>query len=461
MNIYHIGIKQIDGPLIVVDKVKEAHYDEVVNIITPTGNRKGRVVWIENEKAAIQVFSGTSELSITNTKTEFLGHPILLKVSKNLLGRILNGSGEPIDNLGVLEGTDERDINSSPINPVSRIYPKSFIETGFSAIDGLTTLIRGQKLPIFSASGLPHEKLAALIASQSNIKDSGNFCVVFGAIGVKNDTASFFKKEFIKAGVMDHTVMIVNTSSDPIIERILTPRIALTAAEYLAYTLNMHVLVILTDMTAYCEALREFSSSKGEIPGRKGFPGYMYSDLASIYERAGIVKTATGSITQIPILTMPNEDITHPIPDLTGYITEGQIVLSKDLVSANIFPPISILPSLSRLMKDGIGEGFTRKDHQTLANQIFASYSRTLEIKSLAAVIGEDELGDNDRLFLSFGRLFETHYINQTTKRSIIETLNLGWELLSILPRDTLTNTPSNILDEYYNNKAALLKYKL
>ncbi|MCI6583342.1 MAG: V-type ATP synthase subunit B, partial [Oscillospiraceae bacterium] len=379
--------------------------------------------------------------------------------SKDILGRIFNGAGKPIDNLGYIYPEKYADINGKPLNPVSRTYPRNYIRTGISSIDCLMTLIRGQKLPIFSGSGLSHNKLAVQIVRQAQIADESGqeFAVVFGAMGVKNDVADYFKKSFEESGVLQNVVMFMNLANDPIIERILTPRCALTAAEYLAYEKNMHILVILTDMTSYAEALREFSSSKGEIPGRKGYPGYLYSDLASLYERAGIVNGSTGSVTQIPILTMPNDDITHPVPDLTGYITEGQIVLDRNLDQTGIYPAISVLPSLSRLMKDGIGEGYTRSDHSAVANQLFACYAKVQEARSLAAVIGEEELSDTDRQYMAFGVQFEKHFINQgfDENRTIEQTLDLGWALLSLLPKSELDRVDEKLLDEKYVEDAA------
>ena len=381
-----------------------------------------------------------------------------LPVSKEILGRIFSGAGRPIDGLGEVYAEAEMDINGLPLNPVSRVYPRNYINTGISSIDCLTTLIRGQKLPIFSVSGLPHDRLAVQIVKQAKIADEAGkgFAVVFAAMGVTNDVAEYFKRSFKEAGVMERVVMFLNLSNDPIIERILTPRCALTAAEYLAFKQNMHVLVIYTDVTSYCEALREFSSSKGEIPGRKGYPGYLYSDLASLYERAGIIKDAEGSVTQIPILTMPNNDITHPVPDLTGYITEGQIVLDRALHGQSIYPPINILPSLSRLMKDGIGEGYTRADHQDLANQLFSSYAKVGEARNLASVIGEDELSPIDKKYLAFGKEFEERYIGQGLEenRTIEETLDLGWELLKMLPREELDRIDTKILEQFYDNRS-------
>ena len=383
------------------------------------------------------------------------GHPIELSLSPEIVGRVFDGLGRPIDGLGEVYPVEKRDVNSSPINPVSRVYPKNYINTGISSIDALMTLIRGQKLPIFSGSGMKHNELAVQIVRQASISDSEDFAIVFAAMGVKNDVASYFRSSFEKANVMHKVVMFLNLSNDPIVERIITPRCALTAAEYLAFTLEKNVLVILTDMTSYAEAVREFSSSKGEIPARKGFPGYLYSDFASLYERAGIIEGSKGSLTQIPILTMPNDDITHPIPDLTGYITEGQIVLDRELDSKGIYPPIGILPSLSRLMKDGIGEGFTREDHSILANQLFSSYAKVQDAKSLASVIGEDELSASDKRLLQFGKDFEAKFISQSPyeNRSIQKTLDLGWELLSELPREDLDRVDDKTIEKYYKGK--------
>ena len=363
-----------------------------------------------------------------------------ISLSPEILGRVFDGLGRPIDGLGEVYPEEKRDVNGAPINPVSREYPRNFIQTGISSIDALATLIRGQKLPIFSGSGMKHNELAVQIVRQSTISDTEDFAIVFAAMGVKNDVANYFRTSFEEANVMNRVVMFLNLSNDPIIERIMTPRCALTAAEYLAFTLHKHILVILTDMTSYAEALREFSSSKGEIPSRKGFPGYLYSDLASLYERAGMIEGVEGSVTQIPILTMPNDDITHPIPDLTGYITEGQIVLDRDLDYKGIYPPVNVLSSLSRLMKDGIGEGFTREDHSALSNQLLATYAKVQDAKSLASVIGEDELSPDDKLLMKFGKEFDNRFLNQsfTENRTIDETLDLGWELLSMLPRRML-----------------------
>ncbi len=466
MKLQYIGLEEINGPLVFIDNVNNIGFEEVVEIKLNNGEiRHGRVVEINGDKAAVLVFEGTNDLSLVNTTTKFLGHPMEIGVSEEILGRMFNGIGRPIDGLGEIFADKTLDINGLPLNPVSRVYPQNYINTGISSIDGLTTLIRGQKLPIFSGAGLPHNELAVQIVKQAKIAETEgeNFCVVFAAMGVKNDVADFFKRSFEEAGVLEKVVMFLNLSNDPIIERLITPRCALTTAEYLAYEHDMHVLVILTDMTSYCEALREFSSSKGEIPGRKGYPGYLYSELASLYERAGIVKGAKGSVTQIPILTMPNDDITHPIPDLTGYITEGQIVLNRDLHQKGIYPPVGVLPSLSRLMKDGIGEGFTRSDHQDLMNQLYASYARVMDARSLASVIGEDELSPIDKQYIQFGNLFEEYYLSQgkSMNRSISQTLDLGWLLLSVLPKSELDRVDDAIVDKFYNQEKAHKEFQV
>ena len=435
MVLDYVGVKEINGSLIVLDGVKDAFYEEIVDIRLDNGTvRQGRIVQIDGERIVVQVFESTRNISLKNTKTHLTGKPMEMPLSREIIGRILNGSGKPIDGLGDIYPEKKANINGTPLNPVSRVYPKNYINTGISTIDTLITLIRGQKLPIFSGSGMKHNELAVQIVRQAKIADDDGkgFCVVFAAMGVKNDVADYFKRSFEEFGVMNKVVMLLNLANDPIIERILTPKCALTVAEYLAFELDMHVLVIMTDMTSYAEALREFSSSKGEIPGRKGYPGYLYSDLASLYERAGMVKGSKGSVTQIPILTMPNDDITHPVPDLTGYITEGQIVLDRALQGQGVYPPIDILPSLSRLMKDGIGEGYTRADHQALANQLFSSYAKVIDARSLASVIGAEELSPTDKKYLSFGEKFEEQFVNQkfTENRSIEQSLDLGWELL-------------------------------
>ncbi len=458
MVIDYVGVKEINGSLVVIDGVKGVSYEEIVDIQLDDGTkRQGRVVQIEGERIVVQVFEGARQLSLENTKTRLTGRPMEMPLSPEIMGRVLNGAGKPIDGLGEIFPQKKRNINGTPINPVSRIYPRNYINTGISSIDTLATLIRGQKLPIFSGSGMKHNELAVQIVRQAKISgaDSSNFGIVFAAMGVQNDVAQYFKKSFEESGVMSRVVMLLNLSNDPIIERMLTPKCALTVAEYLAFELDMHILVIMTDMTSYAEALREFSSSKGEIPGRKGYPGYLYSDLASMYERAGMIKGSKGSVTQIPILTMPNDDITHPVPDLTGYITEGQIVLDRMLQSQGIYPPVNILPSLSRLMKDGIGEGFTREDHSPLANQLFASYAKVIDARSLASVIGEEELSPIDKKYIEFGRQFESSFINQgnSENRSIEQSLDLGWQLLSTLPKSELDRVDDKLLDKYYIEK--------
>lgn len=455
MIIEYVGVKEINGSLVVIDGVKGVSYEEIVDIRLENGTaRQGRVVQIEGERIVVQVFEGTRDISLNNTSARLTGHPMEMPLSPEIVGRILDGAGRPIDGLGPIYPETKRNINGTAINPVSRIYPRNYINTGISGIDTLSTLIRGQKLPIFSGSGMKHNELAVQIVRQAQIQgaDEHNFGVVFAAMGVKNDVADYFRRSFEEAGVMQRVVMLLNLSNDPIIERTLTPRCALTVAEYLAFELNMHILVIMTDMTSYAEALREFSSSKGEIPGRKGYPGYLYSDLASMYERAGMINGSTGSVTQIPILTMPNDDITHPVPDLTGYITEGQIVLDRGLQAQGIYPPINVLPSLSRLMKDGIGDGYTRADHAPLSNQLFASYAKVIDARSLASVIGEEELSDTDKKYIEFGRLFENTFINQgfDENRTIDESLDMGWRLLSTLPRSELDRIDDELLDKYY-----------
>lgn len=454
MSVEYIGLKEISGPLVVIDGVQNASAEEMVEIKTGSEKRLGRIVEIHGNLCVVQVFEGTDGLSLTNTRTRLTGHPLEISLSKEILGRVLNGIGQPIDGFGEVFPDQKRDVNGNAINPVARKYPRNFIKTGISSIDGLMTLIRGQKLPVFSGSGLPHNQLAVQIVRQARIGESNeNFAVVFAAMGVKHDVAEYFKSSFQKSGVLDRVVMFLNLANDPIVERVVTPRAALTAAEYLAFEHHMHILVILTDMTAYAEALREISSSRGEIPSRKGYPGYLYSDLASIYERAGMLEDREGSITQIPILTMPNDDITHPVPDLTGYITEGQIVLDRSLSQKGIYPPVAVLPSLSRLMKDGIGEGFTREDHPQVANQLFSSFARVQEVRALASVIGEDELSDLDKRYMEFGRAFENEFITQqmNEERDMEHTLDLGWMLLGMLPREELDRISDDMLDKYYS----------
>ena len=451
----YLGLSSINGPLIALEGVQDAFYDEIVDfVVNGKEHKMGRIVEVYKDKAIIQVFEGTENMSLNNTHTRLTGHPMEIGLSEEMLGRTFNGIGEPIDDLGPITVEEVRDVNGLPLNPVRREYPRNYIRTGISAIDGLTTLIRGQKLPIFSGNGLPHDQLAAQIVKQASLGGSTNedFAIVFAAMGVKHDVADFFRRTFEESGVANHVAMFLNLANDPVVERLITPKVALTAAEYLAFEKNMHILVILTDMTSFAEAMREVSSSKGEIPSRKGYPGYLYSELATLYERAGIVEGVNGSVTQLPILTMPNDDITHPIPDLTGYITEGQIVLDRNLHGQAIYPPISVLPSLSRLMKDGIGKGYTREDHQDLANQLFSAYAKVGEARNLASVIGEDELSPIDKKYLEFGKAFEERYIGQgpNENRTIEETLDLGWELLRILPKEELDRVDTKILDVYY-----------
>lgn len=455
MSIEYLGLSEINGPLIALEGVRNASYDEIVEItVDEKEKRLGRIVEVYQDKAIIQVFEGSDGMSLTNSHTKLTGHPMEIGLSQEILGRTFNGIGKPIDGLGPIKPEKRYNINGKPLNPVSREYPRDYIRTGISAIDGLTTLIRGQKLPIFSGNGLPHDQLAAQIVKQATLGDDSkeDFAIVFAAMGVKHDVAEFFIRTFEESGVSSHVCMFLNLANDPVVERLITPKVALTTAEYLAFEKNMHILVVLTDMTSFAEALREVSSSKGEIPSRKGYPGYLYSELATIYERAGIVRGCKGSVTQIPILTMPNDDITHPIPDLTGYITEGQIVLDRQLNGHGLYPPINVLPSLSRLMKDGIGEGFTRDDHQDIANQLFSSYAKVGEARSLASVIGEEELSPIDKDYLKFGADFELKFIGQglTENRTINETLDLGWELLKIIPRTELDRINTTILNKYY-----------
>lgn len=443
MKTQYLGLEHINGPLVYLKTPDGISYNEQVELLLQSGEKRiGNVIALDENLTVIQVYEGTDGLNIDGVKTELNGKPLQVKLSKEVLGRIFDGVGNPIDGLGELKSYVERDINGIPMNPISRKYPRNFIETGISSIDGLMTLIRGQKLPIFSGSGINHNDLAEQIIRQANIKDDENFAIVFGLMGAEYETAEFFKKSFQENGVLSKVVTFQNLSNDPSIERILTPKVALTCAEYLAFDLDMQVLVILTDMTAYAEALREVSTLKGEIPSRKGYPGYLYSDLASIYERAGMLKNKKGSITQIPILTMPNDDISHPIPDLTGYITEGQIVLSRELYQKGINPPINILDSLSRLMKDGIGEKYTREDHQRISNQLFASYARVQDVRALAKVLGESDLSETDKKYMEFGNAFENRFLSQGKfeNRSIEETLDLALQVLKILPEEELTS---------------------
>jgi V/A-type H+-transporting ATPase subunit B len=454
MAIEYLGLSEINGPLIAIEGIRDASYDEIVEL-TVNGTKKiGRIVEIYEDKAVIQVFQGTDEMSLNNTHTKLTGHPLEVALSTDILGRVFNGVGQPIDGLGPIVPEVNKDVNGLPLNPCTREYPRNYIRTGISAIDCLTTLIRGQKLPIFSGNGLPHDQLAAQIVKQASLGENSDeeFAIVFAAMGVKHDVADFFRRTFEESGATPHVVMFLNLANDPVVERLITPKVALTAAEYLAFEKGMHILVVLTDMTSFAEAMREVSSSKGEIPSRKGYPGYLYSELATIYERAGIVRDRKGSVTQIPILTMPNDDITHPIPDLTGYITEGQIVLDRSIYQKTVYPPINILPSLSRLMKDGIGKGYTREDHQDLANQLFSSYARVGDARALASVIGEDELSPIDKKYLKFGAAMEREFITQgmDENRTIIQTLDLGWRLLRMLPREELDRIDTKVLDKFY-----------
>lgn len=441
MKTQYLGLEHINGPLVYLKTPDEISYNEQVELILKSGEKRiGNVIVLNKDITVIQVYEGTDGINIDDVKTELNGSSLQIKLSKECLGRVFNGVGEPIDGLGEIKRFVKRDINGIAMNPISRKYPRNYIETGISAIDGLMTLIRGQKLPIFSGSGINHNDLAEQIIRQANIKDDSNFAIVFGLMGAEYETAEFFKKSFQENGVLSKVVTFQNLSNDPSIERVLTPKVALTCAEYLAFDLDMQVLVILTDMTAYAESLREVSTLKGEIPSRKGYPGYLYSELASIYERAGMLKNKKGSITQIPILTMPNDDISHPIPDLTGYITEGQIVLSRELYQEGITPPINILDSLSRLMKDGIGKEYTREDHRKISDQLFSSYSKVQDVRALAKVLGESDLSENDKKYLEFGKVFENKFINQGRfeNRTIEQTLDLALEILNILPKEEL-----------------------
>jgi len=453
----YLEIDKIDGPLVFVSGIDDVFYGEIVEIDVKNEKRKGKVIRIEDNHVVIQVFEGTAGLSNKNASIYFTGNAFELNLNEDILGRTFNGVGDPIDKGGKIYSDSSYNINGRPINPVAREYPKNYIETGISAIDTLTTLIRGQKLPIFSGNGVPHNQLADQIVRQANISSEHQekFAVVFAAIGVKYDDAAFFKKSFEDSGASEKVVMFVNLANDPIVERISTPRCALTAAEYLAFEKDYHVLVVMTDITSYCEALREISSSREEVPSRKGYPGYLYSDLASLYERAGMLNSRNGSITLLPILTMPNNDISHPIPDLTGYITEGQLVLSKALIQSNIYPPIEVLPSLSRLMKDGIGEGYTREDHPDVSNQLFASYSKVKEIRDLAQIIGENDLSEMDQMYMKFGRAFEEEFLSQGREefRSIDESLNLSWKILSILPASELDRLNNELIEKHYIKK--------
>ncbi len=451
-DIIYKSISQINGPLLFVDNVKNASYNEIVNVILDNGERvKGQVLETRNGVAVVQVFGSTTSMSPNSTGVSFTGDTFKLPVSDDMLGRIFNGFGEPIDKGPKIYSRDKVDITGAAINPYSREEPSEFIETGISTIDGMNTLVMGQKLPIFSGAGLSHNRLATQIARQAKtLNGNEKFGVVFGAIGITSEEANYFMKQFESSGALSESVIFLNLASDPSMDRIILPRVALTTAEYMAYEKDMNMLVILTDMTNYCEALREISSSREEIPGRRGYPGYMYTDLSTIYERAGKIKGRKGSITQIPILTMPGDDITNPVPDLTGYITEGQITLSRDLNRKNIYPEVDVLSSLSRLMNQGIGADHTREDHRGLADQLYASYAKGKDARALSEIVGEEALSDSDKKYLQFAEDFEGKYVNQgNTDRSIIETLNLGWDMLSILPKEEMKKVKSAHIQKY------------
>ncbi len=456
MNKYYKTIKSAVGPLLVVTDTAGVTYNEFVEIKADDGTvRYGKVLEVHDDKAVVQMFTTGQGLGIHDNAVKFTGHGLAVAVSPDILGRVFDGLGRPKDGAAPLIATKKLDINGVPINPTARDYPQDFIQTGISTIDGLNTLVRGQKLPIFSMSGMPHAELAAQIARQATVPNNeSKFAIVFAAIGITHDEAAYFMNSFAETGALSRAVMFINLANDPALERIATPRVALTVAEYLAFELNYHVLVITTDITNYAEALREVSAARKEIPGRRGYPGYLYTDLASLYERAGCIKGCQGSITQIPILTMPEDDKTHPIPDLTGYITEGQIVISRELYKKGITPPIDILPSLSRLKDKGIGKGRTRDDHKNVLNQLFACYAKGKDSKELAQILGESALSTTDQLYCKFATEFENQFINQgfNTNRTITETLDLGWSLLRMLPKVELTRISKPILDKYYNN---------
>ena len=449
----YLTVGKVSGPLMIVEGVKGVAYGEVVEIVTPSGETKrGQVLDAYEDRAVVQVYEGTSGIDTMQTRVRFTGETIKLGVGLELLGRIFNGKGVPIDGGPKPICEDELDVHGSPINPSAREYPSEFIQTGVSAIDGMNTLVRGQKLPIFSGSGLPHNELAAQIARQAKVLgEEEKFAVVFCAMGITHEDAAFFIKDFERTGALERAALFLNLANDPAIERILTPRLALTTAEYLAFTQNMHVLVILTDMTNYAEALREISAARSEVPGRRGYPGYMYTDLATVYERAGRIIGKNGSVTQMPIITMPGDDITHPIPDLTGYITEGQLVMDRELHRKGIYPPINVLPSLSRLMKDGIGAGHTREDHSDVSNQLYAAYAEGKDLRALVAVVGEEALTDRDRNYLEFTDRFEREFINQgkDENRAIESTLDLGWELLRMLPKSEMKRIDPKFISKY------------
>ena len=452
-GIEYTKVSEIKGPLLILEGVTQSAYDELVEIETPNGEKRlGKVLEIGGGRAVVQVFEGTTGLSIAGTRARFLGKPMELPVSSELLGRVFDGVGRPLDDLPEPVGEDFRDVNGLPINPERRDYPTEFIQTGVSVIDGMNTLVRGQKLPIFSGAGMPHNLLAAQIARQATVSgEAGEFAVVFAAVGVQNTEARFFRRALEETGAIKRSALFLNLADDPAIERTTTPRVALTAAEYFAFELGMHVLVIITDVTNYAEALREISAAREEVPGRKGYPGYLYTDLATIYERAGRIKGKKGSITQMPILSMPSDDITHPIPDLTGYITEGQIVLGRDLFRKDIYPPVNVLSSLSRLMKDGVGKGKTREDHQDVSNQLYAGYARAQELRALAEIVGRGGLTGVDLKYLDFGDRFEQRLLKQgyEENRTLDKTLSIAWEILSTLPENELTKIREEHVQKY------------
>lgn len=456
-GLQYLGATRIEGPLVVVERIRDVGFDEMVEIIDPGGRpRIGRVLDISETQAVVQVLEGTTGLSNQTLRTRFLGESFRLLVSRRMLGRVFDGLGRPADGGAPALSADRRDVNGLPINPFARRYPREFIQTGLSAIDGMNALVRGQKLPVFSGNGLPHDRVAAQIIRQARLlEEQVEFSVVFAAMGIKHDVAEFFIRNFRESGALARAVMFFSLADAPSVERLLTPRVALTLAEHLAFDCGQHVLVLLTDMTNYCESLREVGTARGEIPGRKGYPGYLYSDLASLYERAGRIEGSPGSITQIPILTMPADDISHPVPDLTGYITEGQIVLDRDLFQRSVYPPIAGLPSLSRLMKDGVGKGYTREDHPALASQLFAGYAYVKRVRALADVIGEEELSALDKLYLKFGDAFEHQFLSQGEyeNRTITTTLEIGWDVLSLLPRDELHRVSDALLKQHYRDK--------
>ena len=447
-------VSEVSGPLMIVEGVEGVAYNEIVEIETPAGEaRSGQVLEVKDDIAVVQVFEGTTDLNTRDTKARFTGETAKIGVSKDMMGRIFNGTGKPIDGGPEIIPDVELDINGNPMNPASREFPAEFIQTGISTIDGMSTLVRGQKLPIFSGSGLPHNDLAAQIARQAKVVGSDDeFAVIFAAMGITHEEANFFMRDFERTGALEKVTVFMNLADDPAIERILTPKMALTTAEYFAFELGMHVLVILTDLSNYCEALREISAARDEVPGRRGYPGYMYTDLAGIYERAGRIAGKEGSITQMPILVMPQDDITHPIPDLTGYITEGQIVLARDIHRKGIYPPVDVLPSLSRLMSGGIGEGRTRDDHSGVSDQLYSAYAEGRELRDLVAVVGEEALTERDQSFLAFADDFEQQFITQAKDedRTIVETLDLGWKLLTVLPKNELKRVKDEFVAKYY-----------